>query len=269
MGPRRFWSDLVASDFTDPQVASWIAVLPIAAIEQHGPHMPLGTDTIIADGHVAATVARLPADLPVTFLPTQAIAWSAEHETTAGTLTLSWETVAKVWLEIGAGVARAGVRKLVIVNAHGGNVPIMDLVCRELRMKHGMLAVATSWSRFGRPDGLFDPDERRLGIHAGDVETSMVLALRSELVRREAFADFPSLQGELEREFRHLRAYGPHAFGWAAQDLNPSGAVGDPRLSTAEKGRAAIDHAVTGFLELLEEVRRFDLGRLADLGGDT
>ncbi len=262
----RFWSDLVTTDFADPQVASWIAVLPIAAIEQHGPHMPLGTDTIIAEGHVAATVARLPEALPVTFLPVQEVAWSAEHEGTPGTLTLSWETVAKVWLEIGASVAKAGVRRLVIVNAHGGNVPIMDLVCRELRMKHGMLAVASSWSRFGRPEGLFDPDERRLGIHAGDVETSMVMALRPDLVRPEAFADFPSLQGEMEREFTHLRAYGPHAFGWAARDLNASGAVGDPRRSTPEKGRAAIDHAVTGFLELLAEVHRFDMSRLAEIG---
>lgn len=266
MVPRRYWSDLVTTDFSAPDVASWIAVLPIAAIEQHGPHMPLGTDTIIADGHVAATVARLPDDLPVVFLPTQAVAWSAEHEGAPGTLTLSWETVARVWLEIGASVAASGVRKLVVVNAHGGNVPIMDLVCRELRMKKGMLAVASSWSRFGRPEGLFDPDERRLGIHAGDVETSMVMELRPDLVRRDAFAEFPSLQGELEREFRHLRAYGPHAFGWAARDLNRSGAVGDPQRSTAAKGRAAIDHAVTGFLELLEEVGRFDLSRLAEIG---
>ena len=262
-GPPHDWLHLRWPQIAQDDAAQWVAVLPLAATEQHGPHLPLATDTIIADGHVAATVARLPADLPVTFLPTQAVAWSLEHDDMAGTLTLSFDTVVRTWLEIGASVARSGLRKLVIVNAHGGNSPVLDVVCRELRMRHGLMAVATSWSRFGRPEGVFDADERRLGIHAGDVETSLILALRPDLVRRDCFADFPSLQGELEREATHLRAYGPHAFGWSARDLNRSGAVGDPRAASAEKGRAAIDHAVTGFLELLEEVHRFDIGRLA------
>ena len=262
MPPRRFWSELTTEDFRRPNVGDWIAVLPVAAIEQHGPHLPLATDTIIAEGHVAATIARLPAAMPAVFLPVQAIAWSVEHVSSPGTLTLDWDTVTRVWLEIGACVARAGVRKLVVVNAHGGNVPIMDLVTRELRIRHDMLAVATSWSRFGRPAGLFDERERKFGIHGGDIETSMVLALRPDLVRTDLLADFPSAQMRFEKEFVHLRAYGPSQFGWKAQDLNPSGAIGGAILAAAEKGRAAIDHAVGGFLELLADVAAFDPARL-------
>lgn len=262
MPPRRHWSELTTEDFKRPNVAEWIAVLPVAAIEQHGPHLPLSTDTVIAEGHVARTIERLPPDLPAVFLPVQSIAWSLEHVSSPGTLTLDWDTVTKVWLDIGACVARAGLRKLVIVNAHGGNVPVMDLVTRELRVRHDMLAVATSWSRFGRPHGLFDERERRFGIHGGDIETSMVMAIRPDLVRVEQLADFPSAQMRFEKEFAHLRAYGPSQFGWKAQDLNPTGAIGAAILATAQKGEAAIDHAVTGFIELLADVAAFDPARL-------
>lgn len=262
MPPRRHWSDLTTEDFKRPNVSDWIAVLPVAATEQHGPHLPLSTDTIIAEGHIERTIERLPPNLPAVFLPTQAIAWSLEHVSSPGTLTLDWDTVTRTWLEIGACVARSGVRKLVIVNAHGGNVPIMDLVTRELRVRHDMLAVATSWSRFGRPHGLFSEGERKFGIHGGDIETSMVMAIRPDLVRLEHLADFASAQMQYEKEFAHLRAYGPSQFGWKAQDLNPTGAIGAAILASAQKGEAAMDHAVTGFIELLADVDAFSPDRL-------
>ena len=260
--PPRDWNAIAWPEVSSTDAARWIAVLPLAATEQHGPHLPLATDTIIADGHVERTVERLPASLPAVFLPTQAIAWSVEHVSAPGTLTLDWDTVTRAWLEIGACVARSGVRKIVIVNAHGGNVPVMDMVTRELRVRHDMLAVATSWSRFGRPHGLFDERERKFGIHGGDIETSMVMALRPDLVRFEMLADFPSAQMQYEKEFAHLRAYGPSQFGWKAQDLNPTGAMGAAILASAAKGEAAIDHAVTGFIELLADVAAFDPDRL-------
>ncbi|KPL54179.1 creatininase [Prosthecomicrobium hirschii] len=262
MPPKRYWHELTSFDFRTPDVADWIAVLPVAAIEQHGPHLPVATDMVINEGHVARTLAILPADLPVLFLPTQAIGKSNEHISSPGTLTFTWETVTKAWLEIGDSVARAGVRKLVIINSHGGNVPIIDIVARELRVRHDMLVVGTAWSRFGQPDGLYGEKDRRFGIHGGEIETSIMLALRPDLVKMAEARDFRSNQENFEQEFKHLRAHGLSQFGWKAQDLNPDGTVGDASIATAAKGEASLDHAARTMVELLTDVHRFDPARL-------
>lgn len=262
MLPKRLWQEMTASEFRDADTSDWIAVLPVAAIEQHGPHLPVATDRAIAEGQVARVLELLPAEVPATFLPVQAIGKSNEHIASPGTLTLSWETVTRAWIEIGESVARAGVRKLVIVNSHGGNVPIIDIVCRELRVRHAMLAVQTHWMRFGLPAGVVPEREAAYGIHGGDVETSLMLHLRPDLVRREKAEDFRSAQLSFVQEFAHLRGHGPHAFGWMAQDLNPEGVVGDASAATAEKGAAILDHAARGFVALLDDVHRFDLARL-------
>jgi len=262
MLPRRFWREMTSEDFRDTGTGDWIAVLPVAAIEQHGPHLPLATDTVIAEGQVARVVEMLPDDLPVTFLPVQAVGKSNEHIASPGTLTLSWETVTRAWIEIGECVARAGIRKLVVVSSHGGNVPVVDIVCRELRVRFDMLAVQTHWARFGQPEGVFPAHEFIDGIHAGDIETSLMLHLAPDLVRMDRAAVFASAQTAFIRDFRHLRGHGPHAFGWMAQDLNPAGAVGDASAASAGKGRASLDHAARGFVDLLGDVHRFDLARL-------
>ena len=262
MLPRRLWQEMTTLDFRAADVARWIAVLPVAAIEQHGPHLPVYTDTCIAEGMVRRSIELLPDDLPVTFLPVAPIGKSNEHIASPGTITSTWETTTKLWLDIGDSVHRAGVRKLIVMNSHGGNVPMVDIVARELRVRHDMLVVATAWSRFGHPEGISAPEEALYGIHGGDIETSLMLHLRPDLVRMEKAEDFGSNQLAFLKEFKHLRAHGLVQFGWKAQDLNEKGAVGNAAAATAEKGRAVVDHQARAFVELCRDVDAFDPARL-------
>jgi creatinine amidohydrolase len=260
---KRDWAEMTWEDFADAN-PSWVAVLPIAAVEQHGPHLPLGTDAFIVEAYLSRARKRLPDALSVTFLPRQAIGTSHEHRAFAGTLSLAAETLVRSLADIAESVRRAGVRKLVFANGHGGNVAALDLVALDLRARLGMLAVPCSFSRFGYPEGLFAPEEIAHGIHGGDIETSIMLAARPHLVRTDAAKDFVPTSIAMAREFKQLRAGEPVGFGWMSQDLNPSGAIGDATLATAAKGEAALAHGARAFVELLDDVARFDLARLAD-----
>ena len=253
------WFSLTTEEFGGAR----IAVLPVAAVEQHGRHLPVGVDTYIAEAYLARVRAVLPEDSSVVFLPVQAVGASDEHRAFRGTLTLSPETALRAFIEIGESVHRAGIRKLVIVNSHGGNIALIDLSARQLRLRHNMLAVHASWGRFGYPDGLFTEAECTHGIHGGDIETSIMLAASPDLVRREQIANFIPATIAMERDFAHLRADFPAGFGWMTQDLNASGAVGDASLATAEKGDAALEHGARAFVALLRDVEKFGLERLA------
>lgn len=255
----RLWSDLTTGDVAARDMARTVAVLPVAAIEQHGPHLPLSTDCDIAGGYIDRVLALTPADLDVLVLPIQAVGKSDEHDGFPGTLSLTTGTALAAWTEIGAGIARAGCRRLVIVTSHGGNSALIDLVAGELRGRHGMVAVTTSWSRLGYPEGLFSEEEITHGIHAGGIETALMRALRPDLVRVERLEDFPSRGAEMARKFRVLRTGRPAALAWKAGDLNPAGAVGNARLGTAEAGHALLDHGARIFVDLLREVSLFDL----------
>ena len=257
--PARLWSELSADDLARSDMGRAVAVLPVAAIEQHGPHLPLATDVLIADGYLARVHALVPEALDVLLLPVQPVGKSDEHDAFPGTLTLSTTTALAAWTEIGASVHRAGCGKLVFVTSHGGNSALIDLVASDLRARLGMLAVTTSWSRLGYPDGLFPQAEIAHGIHAGGIETALMLALRPDLVRLDRIADFLPRTVAMAREFIHLRAGRPAAFAWKAGDLHASGAMGDARLGTAEAGLAALDHGARAFVALLSEVDRFSL----------
>jgi creatinine amidohydrolase len=239
-----------------------VAVLPIAATEQHGPHLPVGADVFINEGYLAHTIELLPPDLPVLFLPMQAIGKSDEHIEYPGSLCLSAETLIRAWSEIGDSVARTGCRKLIFMNSHGGNVPVIEIVARELRKRHGRLAIQASWRRRGYPDGAFSARERAHGIHGGDDETSAMLAFQPQLVRNSEAQNFESAALAVEREFKQLRVTQQIGFAWMASDLHPLGVVGDASRATAERGAVLADAGATKFIELLRDVVAFDVARL-------
>lgn len=248
---RRFdWADYRFEEFGQIDPMQTIAILPTAAIEQHGPHLPVGTDTLIAEGMLAHLRQTCPDDLDIRILPTQAVGKSNEHLWAGGTLTLTAATALQAWTEIGLSVARAGIRKIVIVNSHGGNLDLISILSRELRVQANMLAVKCQWGAFGHPPGLFSEDEMTYGIHGGDVETSLMLAFRPETVDMTQAQNFRSTA-----ETSAISPIGPISYGWIASDLSDHGTVGDASLATAEKGLATAEHQVAGFIELLRKVR--------------
>lgn len=257
-----FWAELTTKDFEGLDPENTIAILPVAATEQHGPHLPVMTDTAIAEGMLGVLRQRLPADLSVLVLPIQSIGKSNEHLLSPGTLSLSADTLLRVLIETGEGVHRAGLRKLVLANSHGGNASVLSTAARELRVKLGMLVVATHWRSFGLPDGMYDAVESKHGIHAGDIETSLMLEFRRDLVRMDKTKNFVSSAIAMEKEFKKLSPAGAHGFGWIAQDLNADGAVGNAAIGTAEKGARTAAHQADGFIDLLRDMTKFDLSRL-------
>jgi creatinine amidohydrolase len=263
MTPPRDWTAIHWPDIAKQDAARWIAVLPLAATEQHGPHLPLRTDVLIAEAYLARLRELLPEHIPATFLPIEEIGISTEHTDYPGTLTLSADVALKTWMAIGESVARVGIKKLVMVTSHGGNSAAMSIVAQDLRAQHGLLAVTTAWSRFGTPEGIFLAEELRHGIHGGAVETSIMLARYPNEVRQDAIANFEPSSIAMEKKYRRLSTHRPAPFAWQAQDLHPSGAAGDAASASAKKGELLLDHGARAFCELLADVDNFDVNRLA------
>ena len=269
--PSRFWADLCTRDFARLDPARTIAVLPVAATEQHGPHLPLSVDTVLADGIVAASLPHLPADLSVLFLPTQAVGLSPEHARFPGTLTLKAETVLRLWTDIGESVAAAGVRKLLLFNSHGGQVSVLDLVARDLRARLNLLVYSCSWFNLPLNDAqgqdlnaLFSAEEHRFGIHGGEIETSMMLALAPARVQMSQAQNFASTAQARAQQFPILGNGRSAKLGWQTQDYHPAGAVGHAAAATAAKGDALVQAAGRALAQLLAEMDRLPLSTLVD-----
>lgn len=258
-----YWEERTTLEFAALAAENSVAILPVAATEQHGPHLTVATDSAIGRGMLECLRERIPDDISVSVLPLQAIGKSNEHHLAPGTLTLPAEAIITSWFSLGECVHRAGLRKILIVNSHGGNNPVMDIVARELRVRLNMLVVTTQWNRFGFPDGTIDDAERRYGVHAGKAETSLMLHFRPDLVRMSQAKNFASASASLEESHTHLRATAQHNMAWLIHDLNPDGAVGNAAAGTATVGKAIAEYQVDGMIELLRDMRDFDLHRLA------
>ncbi|HEY8359432.1 MAG TPA: creatininase family protein [Ramlibacter sp.] len=263
--PSRFWADLSTTDFAALDPTATVAVLPVGATEQHGPHLPLAVDQALVDGMVAQALPHLPPALPVLVLPTQQVGYSPEHGGFAGTLTLSWNTVLATWIELGECVARAGVRKLLLFNAHGGQASLLDIAARELRVRCGLIVYGCNWWNLplDAANGQFTAQEHRFGVHGGEIETSLMLALRPQSVRMQQARDFASSSRERAEHYPVLGNGRSAKLGWAMQDYNPQGAAGNAAAASAAKGRVVLEAVGVQLAALLQEVSRLPLATVA------
>ena len=263
----RFWADCSTAYFQALQangaIQETIAVFPVAATEQHGPHLPLKVDSAIVDGVIAAALPYLSADVPALFLPTQAVGFSPEHDRFPGTLTLKAETVLRLWTDVGESVAASGIKKLVLLNAHGGQANFMDIVARDLRSRLGLMVLSVNW--YGLPlvgpqgedvNALFSDHEHRFGIHAGDIETSMMLALSPLHVQMQHAKNFASASEARAQQFSILGNGKSAKLAWQMQDYNPAGAVGNAAAATLDKGEKVLDAAGRALALLLAQVHQ-------------
>lgn len=269
--PSRYWADLTTREFAllqrAPDIGQVVAVLPLGATEQHGPHLPLAVDSCLVDAVVASALPLLAVDLPVLVLPTQMVGKSNEHARFPGTLTLGAETLIRVWTEIGECVAATGVRKLLLFNAHGGQVGLMDVVARDLRARHDLIVYSGNWYDLPLPDQAMDPfdaAERRFGVHGGDMETSMMLALRPDRVDMSRALDFASTAQIRARDYPILGNGKSARLAWQIQDYNALGACGNAAAASADKGRSLVAAAAGQLALLLAEMSRLPLSTLVD-----
>ncbi len=269
--PSLFWSHLTTVDFSQlaqhPDIDRLVAVLPVAATEQHGPHLPVSVDATLLHGVISVSVQHIQNNqTPVLFLPMQTIGKSNEHSAFLGTLTMTAATLTAVWMELGECVAKTGIKKMLLFNSHGGQHSVMEIVARDLRDRFGLLVYFSSWYQLPLSDAtmaLFSAEEHRFGIHAGDIETSMMLASSSgHFVRMDLAENFRSTSQERAANYRILGNGSSAKWGWQMQDYNPKGAAGNASIATAEKGHAVFMDAGQLLAELLAEISHLPMTTL-------
>ena len=253
----RLWWDLTTEEFASLDMRRVVALLPVCAVEQHGPHLPVRVDAAINAGIVARALELLPATVPLLVLPAQNVGKSDEHMAFPGTLTIRYETLGRLWFDLAESVRRAGCSKLIFFNSHGGQPQLIDIICRDLRVRLDMLAVNCAWFNVTQMSDLFDAQELRHGIHGGAVETSLMLHLHPDLVRMDRARNFVSRSMAIEADNEVLRAEGSTGIGWQTQDLNDAGACGDATRADDSRGKELLERAARALVALVEDVSRY------------
>lgn len=253
----RYWYEL-SSDEIAALPANCVAVLPVAAIEQHGTHLPLGTDTFINRGILQHTLEMLDDSVPVVILPEQTVGASQEHMDYAGSLCHPADKLIGQWTRVLEGAVQGGIGRLLIFNSHGGQSGLLAPVCLDLRVRHGVVAAYAVWFDAGYPDGLFDEEEMRYAMHGGAVETSLMLHLRPDLVRMDKVVSAPYGAIAIEAATRQLSA-NPGAgrlggLGWKSQDISIHGIDGDAGSASAAKGKLLLEHIAVRLADLLRDL---------------
>lgn len=260
------WQDLTSRELAALPKES-VAVMVLGAIEQHGAHLPLSTDLDIGEGLLTAALEVLPAGFPLVQLPPMAVGASDEHLSFPGTLSLSPELAIATLEAHGDAVARAGFRRLVWLNSHGGNKAVMDLAALRLRRRHGLLVVKAHYTRMPLPEGLpeatLPAEELRHGLHGGALETALMRHLAPEKVRLDHLASPISRGQAMADEGQLLGPEGEAAFAWLAEDLHPKGVVGNAGLGTAELGKRLVTHYARRIARVLIETRAMRLERIS------
>ena len=234
---------------------STLLVLPTAAIEQHGHHLPLATDTLINNLLLGKALELVPAELSIYALPPVCFGKSNEHLGFPGTLSVSAQTFLAVVRDLGASIAASGFKKVVLYNTHGGNTSLVDVLARDLRAEFGL----RTFSLFGSPGAMFEgvsKQERTYGFHAGEIETAYLLYGTPELVHPEEYTkNYIARLDEPEL----LKPEGSAAnFAWLTRDIAPSGVLGDPTAATAENGERWANEAAARIAEILVAMYNFE-----------
>jgi len=251
----RFLPRLTSAEIRDLPKTRALVILPVGAMEQHGPHLPVMTDALIGEAVITRAMELLPKDCDVWLLPPLAYGKSNEHLDFAGTISLSAQTLLQAVMDIAAGVKRSGFRRLLLLNTHGGNQDLLLLAAREIRIATGLMVFYLSPGSLADLGDFCTEEEREFGIHAGDYETSLVMAVKPDWVRAgERTREMPDMA-----PYRYLTLEGRIRFAWVMSDISESGISGDATGATAEKGEILLGRIASRLAEALKEMCAFEI----------